>query len=303
MTVVQLSASPRAPSLRGSVAAYLDLMKPRIVVLLLITTLGAMLLAVKGLPPLHLVLATMLGGALGAGGANAINHFLDRDIDGLMGRTELRPIPAGVVSPEEALRFGLVLALTSFLVFAIFVNLLSALLTLGALCFYVFVYTSWLKRSTVHNIVIGGAAGAVPPLVGWAAVSGEIGLLAIFLFAIIFVWTPPHFWALSLLIKQDYARAGVPMLPVVRGDEETRRQILLYSVVLVGLTIVVYAAGLLGIFYLAGAIALGGVFLLDAVRLSKEATSNAARRLFTYSILYLALLFVTMVIDRQVFQA
>ena len=189
------------------------------------------------------------------------------------------------------------------IIFAVFVNLLSAVLTLGALAFYVFVYTRWLKRSSVHNIVIGGAAGAVPPLVGWAAVTGGISLLALFLFAIIFVWTPPHFWALSLLIKQDYARAGVPMLPVVRGEDETRRQILLYSVLLVGLTAAVFALGLLGPFYLVAALLLGGLFIANAARLRKEATSAAARGLFTYSIVYLALLFAAMVVDRQVFQA
>ena len=258
-------------------------------------------MAARGFPPLHIVLLTLLGGALGAGGANAINQFLDRDIDGVMVRTAHRPIPSGMVTAHQALRFGLLLALASFLVFAVFVNLASAMFTMAALGFYVFVYTRWLKRSTVHNIVIGGAAGAVPPLVGWVAVTGELSLLAVFLFAIIFMWTPPHFWALSLLMKEEYARAGVPMLPVVKGDIETHHQIVWYSIALVALTAVVFLAGLLGPVYLVAALGLGAIFIFDAALLVKEATREAARRLFKYSILYLTLLFVAMVVDRQLF--
>jgi protoheme IX farnesyltransferase len=257
-----------------------------------------MVLAANGLPPLPLLIATLIGGALGAGGANAINCWLDRDIDSLMRRTVLRAIPAGVVTPEQALVFGIALTVSSFMVMAWFVNLLAALLTTGALVYYVVVYTGWLKRSSVHNIVIGGAAGAAPPLIGWAAVTGEVSVLALYLFAIVFYWTPPHFWALSLLIKGDYARAGVPMLPVVRGDEETRRQILLYSILLVALTAVMFGLGLLGPIYLVGALIFGGIFILYSAQLWRESSQAAARRLYKYSLLYLPLLFAAMIVDR-----
>jgi len=300
-------ASPVQPGTAGAaeglsvsttVAAYVSLTKPRVVSLLLVTTLAAMVIAAEGMPPIHLVLLTLLGGALGAGGANAINCWLDRDIDAVMHRTVWRAIPSGVLRAEDALRFGIILGIASFVVLAAFVNLLSALLTMAALLFYVLIYTRWLKRSSAQNIVIGGAAGAVPPLVGWAAVTGEISLLAVYLFAIVFYWTPPHFWALSLLIKEDYRRAGVPMLPVVRGDRETHQQILLYSVVLVALTGVVFGAALLDVVYLVSALALGGLLILYAVRLRREATLAAARRMFKFSMLYLALLFCAMAIDR-----
>jgi protoheme IX farnesyltransferase len=287
-------------SLARTVAAYVSLTKPRVISLLLLTTLAAMVIAARGLPPVHLILLTLLGGALGAGGANAINCWLDRDIDAVMQRTVWRAIPAGVLQPRDALIFGVLLGVASFVLLAALVNVLSAVLTTAALLFYVLVYTSWLKRSSAQNIVIGGAAGAVPPLVGWAAVTGEISLLAVYLFAIVFYWTPPHFWALSLLIKEDYRRAGVPMLPVVRGEEETRRQILLYAVALVALTVVVFAAGLLGVPYLVGAVVLGAILILYAFRLLREGTRDAARRMFKYSMLYLALLFVVMAIDRVV---
>ncbi|MEA2641227.1 MAG: heme o synthase [Chloroflexota bacterium] len=286
-------------ALADQINAYVALTKPRVISLLLVTTLGAMMVAARGLPPLHIVIATLIGGYLGAGGANAINHFLDRDIDLLMRRTSTRPIPSGAVSPERALIFGIALGIASFVLLATVVNLLAAVLTIGALAYYVFVYTSWLKRSSVQNIVIGGAAGAVPPLVGWAAVTGEVSLLAIYLFAIVFYWTPPHFWALSLLIKDEYRRAHVPMLPVVRGDEETHHEILLYTLFLLALTVVVGALGLLGRFYLGSALALGTIFTIDAIRLVREADRNAALRVYKYSLLYLALLFVAMVIDRQ----
>jgi protoheme IX farnesyltransferase len=275
-----------------------SLTKPRIISLLLVTTLAGMVLAANGWPPLSLLIATLLGGALGAGGANAINCWLDRDIDSMMRRTVLRAIPSGVVTPQQALAFGLALTVASFVVMAWFVNLLAALLTTGALVYYVVVYTGWLKRSSVHNIVIGGAAGAAPPLIGWAAVTGEVSLLAIYLFAIVFYWTPPHFWALSLLIKGDYARARVPMLPVIHGDEETRRQILLYTILLAALTAVMFAVGLLGPIYLVGALVLGGIFIHYSAQLCREASQAAARRLYKYSLLYLPLLFGAMILDR-----
>ena len=294
------SGAARSASPREVIRAYLMLTKPRVIVLLLVTTLAAMLMAHRGMPPLGLILMTLLGGALAAGGAGAINHYLDRDVDQLMGRTATRPIPAGTVAPLSALFFGIVLGIVSFFLMVAWVNVLSALLTQLALVFYVFVYTRWLKRSTPLNIVIGGAAGAVPPVVGIAAVTNEISPLAIFLFTIIFVWTPPHFWALSLLMQREYAAAGIPMLPVVRGEAETRRQILLYSLLMVGVTLVVWTIGLLGAVYLVSAVVLGGIFIYYAVRLLRDQSAPAARRLFRYSMLYLALLFVAMVVDRQV---
>ena len=296
---VEASAEPGLePRRRSTFSAYLNLTKPRIIVLLLATTFAAMLMAAEGMPSWHTILFTMIGGALGAGAANAVNCCIDRDIDAKMKRTSVRSIPAGAVRPEAALRFGLVLAAASFLILSVFVNPLSAVLTLAAFAFYVLVYTRWLKRSTVHNIVIGGAAGAVPPLVGWAAVTGNISLLAVYLFAVIFFWTPPHFWALSLLIQRDYAAAGVPMLPVVRGEAETRRQILLYTIVLAGLTVGIVALGVLGPIYLVGAVVLGALFLAYAVQLIRQPTDAAARRLFRYSLVYLPALFCIMVIDR-----
>jgi heme o synthase len=294
------SSPPRTASPREVASAYFSLTKPRVVVLLLITTLAAMLMAHKGLPPLGLIFFTLVGGALAAGGAGAINHYLDRDVDELMGRTSKRPIPAGAVPPLNALFFGICLGIISFTMMVAFVNLLAAALTLFALLFYVFVYTRWLKRWTSLNIVIGGAAGAIPPVVGIAAVTNEVNWLAIWLFTIIFVWTPPHFWALSLLMQREYAAAGIPMLPIVRGEEETRKQILWYSVAMVGLTLTVWLLGFLGAVYLVSATALGGIFLYYAVRLFREASPTAARRLFLYSMLYLALLFAAMVVDRQV---
>ncbi|MCC7367819.1 MAG: protoheme IX farnesyltransferase [Chloroflexi bacterium] len=285
---------------REVVRAYFTLTKPRVVVLLLVTTLAAMLMAHKGLPPLMLMVFTLVGGALAAGGAGAINHYIDRDIDELMGRTSTRPIPAGMVPPLNALFFGICLGIISFTSMVAFVNLLSAALTLFALLFYVFVYTRWLKRWTPLNIVIGGAAGAIPPVVGIAAVTNEVNWLAVWLFTIIFVWTPPHFWALSLLMQREYAAAGVPMLPIVRGEAETRKQILWYSLAMVALTVVVWMLGFLGAIYVVSAIVLGGMFIWYAVKLFREASAVAARRLFFYSMLYLALLFVAMVVDRQV---
>lgn len=284
-----------------TLTAYVQLTKPRVMSLLLATTATAMVIAARGMPQLGLFLATLLGGALMSGGAGAINHYVDRDIDPLMGRTAWRPIPSGVISPRRALCFGVGLAILASAVFVAFVNVLACLLAIVGLLGYVFIYTLWLKRSTPSNIVIGGAAGAIPPLVGWAAVTNEIGsLTAWYLFAIVFFWTPPHFWALSLLIRKHYERAGVPMLPVVRGEDETRRQIVLYSVLLVVLTLVLSPFGMMGGIYFAVAVLLGGLFILDAVRLWREGTPQAARRLYLYSILYLFALFAAMAVDRVV---
>jgi len=278
-------------SLRETTVAYLRLTKPRIIVLLLITTVPAMMLAQRGMPSPWLVLATLVGGTVAAGSANAINCYLDRDIDEVMRRTRRRPLPAHQVSPEGALRFGYALGAISFFFLSITVNVLAASLALSAIAFYVFVYTLWLKRTTTQNIVIGGAAGAVPALVGWAAVTGTVGLPAWVLFAIVFVWTPPHFWALAMQYRGDYAAAGVPMLPVVRGEEETRRQILLYSLVLLGTTLLLYPVARMGPVYLATAVALGGMFIYRTLRLWRERTSALAMSVFRFSIVYLALLF------------
>jgi protoheme IX farnesyltransferase len=270
--------------------------------LLLLTTLAPMVVAADGWPGWGLVLATLLGGALAAGGGNALNCYLHRDIDRLMGRTVWRPLPAGTLSPEQALRFGLSLAVASFVVLAVWVNLVAAVLAQAGLLFYVFVYTRWLKRTTPSNIVIGGAAGAFPPLVGWAAVTGDVSLLAAYLFAIVFFWTPPHFWALALLIRAEYEKAHIPMLPIVRGEGETRRQIVLYSLLLLAVTLVVFSFRQAGLFYLGAAVVLGGLFVYYAVRLLQEATRSAALRLYKYSLLYLALIFAAVVVDHQMFR-
>jgi heme o synthase len=267
--------------------------------LLLATTAAAMVIAARGMPDLGILVATLVGGALMSGGAGAINHYVDRDIDPLMGRTAWRPIPSGVIAPRAALIFGIALAALASAVFILFVNPLAWVLALIGLLGYVFIYTLWLKRSTPSNIVIGGAAGAIPPLVGWAAVTNEIGsLTAWYLFAIIFFWTPPHFWALSLLIRKHYERAGVPMLPVVRGEDETRRQIVLYSVLLIALTLVLSPFGMMGRIYFVAATILGATFIVNAVRLWQQATPTAARRLYLYSMLYLFALFAAMAVDR-----
>ncbi|MBA3691502.1 MAG: protoheme IX farnesyltransferase [Actinobacteria bacterium] len=280
-----------------TIGAYVRLTKPRIVVLLLITTLPAMILAAGGLPSLWLILATLVGGSLAAGSANAVNMYLDRDIDEIMRRTRGRPLPAHVVSPDRALAFGFVLGAISYLLLSITVNVLAATLSLSAIAFYVFVYTMWLKRTTSQNIVIGGAAGAVPALVGWAAVTGTVAAPAWVLFAIVFVWTPPHFWALAMRYRQDYAAAGVPMLPVVKGEEETRRQIFLYSLVLFATTLLLVPIGRMGPVYLSTAIVLGGVFVFRALRLWRDPAPARAWGLFTYSLLYLAALFGSVALD------
>jgi protoheme IX farnesyltransferase len=284
----------------GTVNAYYRLMKPRIIVLLLITTVPAMILADHGIPSLWLIAATLIGGTLAAGSANSINMYLDRDIDQIMRRTRERPLPAHQVSPEQALAFGFWLGAFSFFFLASTVNVLAATLSLAAIAFYVFVYTMWLKRSTVQNIVIGGAAGAAPALVGWAAVTGSLALPAWVLFAIVFVWTPPHFWALSMRFAGDYAAAGVPMMPVVRGERETRRQILLYSLLLFATTLVLYPVGDMGPIYLTAAVGLGGMFVYRALVLWRRPDPNASWRLFTYSLVYLAALFGAVALDALV---
>jgi len=277
---------------------YVALTKPRIIILLEITTLFAMIMAARGWPSSKLVVATLAGGWLAAAGANTINCWFDRDIDGSMRRTQSRPLPSGRVEPLHALLFGLGLTIGAFVLLATLVNILAAGLALTAGLFYVLVYTMWLKRSSAQNIVIGGAAGAIPPMVGWAAVEGRLGLTALFLFAIIFYWTPPHFWALALVIEKDYARASVPMLPVVSGDGKTRRQILLFTVILTAVTIMPFLAHSFGWVYLVGALALDGVLLYDALVVLGDTGSRSARRLFYHSLLYLALIFAIMAADR-----
>jgi len=282
----------------GSLQDYLALTKPRIMSLLLVTGFCGLVAGAEGLPSWEITIAAMVGLALACGGASALNHVLDRDIDRLMGeRTRQRPVAADRVSPEHALEFGLALSALSFTLLAGWVNVLTATLALVGILFYVLVYTGWLKRSTPQNIVIGGAAGAVPPLVGWAAATGSLALPALALFLIVFLWTPPHFWALALLIKRDYAAAGIPMLPVVRGDRETTRQILIYSAVLVAFTVVPFAAGWFGAVYLTAALVLGVAFLWLAIRLRMAMTPARASMLFHFSLLYLALLFVAAAID------
>jgi protoheme IX farnesyltransferase len=292
------SASP-APGSRGStLRAYVALTKPRIIELLLVTTVPTMVLAERGFPSIWLMAAVVIGGTLAAGGANAINQFIDRDIDDLMRRTRHRPLPRHAVQPRSALVFGAALSVISFAWLTLTVNLLSALLALSAIAFYVFVYTMWLKRSTPQNIVIGGAAGCVPVLVAWAAVTGTIGVPALVLFAIVFYWTPPHFWALALRFKGDYAAANVPMLPVVRGEAETARQIVLYTLLLIAVSLLLFPAAEMGLIYLGSAVVLGAAFMWYAVRLLRNvADGRAAIGLFRFSISYLTLLFMAVAVD------
>jgi protoheme IX farnesyltransferase len=280
---------------------YLTLTKPRIMVLLLLTAAGGMFVGAGGVPPLDLFLATMAGLALACGGASALNHVLDRDIDVHMRRTDKRPVAAGRIPAERALEFGLALSALSFVVLTGFVNVLAALLALAGNLFYVLVYTRWLKRTTPQNIVIGGAAGAVPPLVGWAAATGNLTIPALFLFLIVFFWTPPHFWALALLIRRDYEAARVPMLPVVKGEASTARQIVGYSFVLVGISLLPYLWNTVGFFYLGSALVLGAGFIALALVLRRRTTQANARRLFSFSLAYLALLFVAMALDPILF--
>ncbi len=283
---------------RAAIADYLTLTKPKVQSLLLFTTVTTMYVA--GTPPISRVVLTCLGGALSAGGAGAINHFLDRDIDALMRRTRNRPVPAGRISPRAALIYGIVLGAASFALLSLTVNVLSAALALSGLLGYVLVYTLWLKRSTPQNIVIGGAAGAVPPLVAWAATTGSLSGSALYLFAIVFYWTPPHFWALSLLMSDEYRRAGVPMLPVVRGERETRVQIVLYSLLLVPVTLLPVVGGLFGGVYATAALLLGGALITLALELNRRRDRLSALRLYLFSLAYLALLFAAMVVDARV---
>jgi protoheme IX farnesyltransferase len=297
----EAATPPRLPRPFKEVALdYLSLAKPRIIPLLLVTALGSMMIAARGWPSTRLVLLTLLGGALAAAGAGAINCWIDRDLDAQMQRTRRRPIPAGRVEPGQALTFGIALGTAAFLVLAFGVNVLAATLALSALLFYVLVYTAWLKRSTAQNIVIGGAAGAVPPLVGWAAVTHSLDLTALYLFAIVFFWTPPHFWALALWIKGDYARARIPMLPVVAPDREAKRLILCYTILVVALTLMLFAIRALGFLYLAGASILGAGFVAIAVANLIDRRRRFARPLFDYSLAYLAGLFGVMVADRLI---
>jgi protoheme IX farnesyltransferase len=290
--------SARASSARQVALDLFELTKPKVQSLLLFTTITTMYVA--GDPSVGLVALTCLGGALSAGGAGAINHWFDRDLDAQMKRTSTRPIPSGRIAPGVALAYGVCLGVAAFVLLALTVNLLAAVLALSGLLGYVFVYTVWLKRRTPQNIVIGGAAGAVPPLVAWAATTGGLSWTALYLFAIVFYWTPPHFWALSLLMKDEYARAGVPMLPVVRGERETRRQIVLYTFLLYAVTQLPFCAGGMGAVYLVSSVVLGGAFMWGSVVLYRRADRRSALRLYLFSLAYLALLFAAMVVDARV---
>jgi heme o synthase len=285
---------------RARVGAYLHLTKPDIIVLLLITTVPAMVLAEGGMPAGWLVAATLLGGTLAAAGANAINCYLDRDIDEVMARTRSRPLPTHRIKPVAALRFGLSLVAVSFVWLAVTVNLVSAVLTASAATFYVVVYTLWMKRTTPQNIVVGGAAGAVPALVGWSAVTGSVGLPAIVLFAIVFTWTPPHFWALAMRHANEYAAARVPMLPALRGRRETALHILAYSVLLVAVSFLLVPVAGMGPIYLSAAAVLGALLIGHAVRVWRRPDARAAMDLFRFSITYLAILFAAVAVDRLV---
>ena len=293
-----MTGSTTSTPLFGVVLDYVTLTKPRVMSLLLVTTFGGMALAYRGVPPGVLIAAVMVGGALASGGAGALNHWLERDTDPLMGRTQSRPVASGRISATSAFVFGVVLNLLAFAVLMTWANILAASLAMAGTVFYVLVYTYWLKRSTAQNIVIGGAAGAVPPLVGWASVTGGLALPAWYLFVIVFFWTPPHFWALAILLKDQYQAARIPMLPVVAGLSATRIQVLLYSFTVAALSILLWVStDALGRVYLAGAIALGGVFVALAARLTITGTRSAAVDLYVYSLLYLAALVVFVVID------
>ncbi len=295
---VRAGAADREPGPMDAVRAYVALTKPRIIELLLVTTVPTMVLAQGAIPSPWLIVAVMVGGTLAAGGANAINMYVDRDIDDIMRRTRHRPLPRHAVAPDRALAFGVALSVIAFAWLTLTVNLLSAVLALSATAFYVFVYTMWLKRSTPQNIVIGGAAGCVPVLVAWAAVTGEVGLPALVLFAVVFYWTPPHFWALALRYRGDYAAANVPMLPVVRGEAETARQIVLYTIALVAVSLLLLPVAGMGWIYLLAAVGLGGLFVISALRLRANASDGrAAIGLFRYSISYLTLLFGAVAVD------
>jgi heme o synthase len=288
------------PSLRSQVRDYVALTKPRIIEQLLVTTVPTMIVAERGLPSLWLITATVLGGTLAAGGANAINMVVDRDIDRVMNRTKNRPLAAGRLTPQAALTFAVGIEALAFVFLAVTVNLLSAVLAVAACLFYVFVYTLWLKRSSRSNIVIGGAAGAVPVLVGWSAVTGTLDWPPVVLFAVIFYWTPPHFWALAIRYRDDYAAAHVPMLPVVASLRTTAVRILLYTLLLWAITLLFAPVAGMGAIYLATALVLGAVFTLYAVQLLRDRTPQVAMRVFTWSITYISLLFVAIAVDELV---
>jgi protoheme IX farnesyltransferase len=290
-----VGASSAGSAVRQLVADYFELTKPKVQTLLLFTTVTTMEIA--GSPSVSKIALTCLGGYLSAGGAGAVNHYYDRDIDAQMKRTASRPIPAGRIDPRAALSFGVALAALSFLLMSLTLNVLAASLALAGFAGYVGVYTLWLKRRTPQNIVIGGAAGAIPPLVGWAAARGSLSWTAVYLFAIVFYWTPPHFWALSLLMKDEYAKVSVPMMPVARGERETRRQILLYTLLLYAISQLPFCAGAFGGIYLIASIALGLAFIAGAVVLYRRADRRTALRLYLFSLAYLALLFAAMVAD------
>jgi protoheme IX farnesyltransferase len=294
---VTVDVRPRAGT---RISAYVALTKPRIIELLLVTTLPTMVVAQRGLPSLRLMVATLLGGALAAGGANATNMFIDRDIDAIMHRTANRPLVTGAVTPQAALTFAVTLEIVAFLELWFAVNLLSAILAVSATFFYVFVYTLWLKRSSTQNIVIGGAAGAVPVLVGWSAVRNSLDLAPVVLFAIIFLWTPPHFWALAVKYRDDYSAAKVPMLPAVASFAKTARQIIVYTIVLWATSLLFAPIAGMGLIYTTAAVVLGAVFLFYAMELRRTATTAQAMRLFAYSITYVTLLFGAMALDQLV---
>ena len=279
---------------------YVSLTKPRIMVLLLVTAMTGLFLGEQGVPSLALVIVVLIGGAFASGGASSLNHYLDRDIDSKMDRTKNRPIPSKQISPVEALLFGVVLNALGFLVFIYWANLLSAILAITGTLFYIFVYTMLLKRNTPQNIVLGGAAGAIPPLVGYAAVTGTVSMSAIYLFLIIFFWTPPHFWSLALMIKDDYERAGIPMLPVVKGVDQTKRSIFAYTVFLIGLTLgFVWMEGM-GWIYFIISLVLGSIFVYYAWNLLRRGTERATKRMYLYSLAYLFLLFAGVMLDALV---
>ncbi len=299
-----ISAAPAAssPRLLERAAAYLLLTKPWIVALLLVTTVGGMLVAAQGLPSLKILVLTLIGGAFAAGGSNALNSYIDREADKVMGRTSRRPLPSGRVAPRDALIFAVTLSVLSPLILGFGVNWLAAGLAVIGNVYYAGIYTVLLKRATPQNIVVGGAAGAIPPLVGWAAVSNDVSLLALYLFAIILIWTPPHTWALMLLLDKDYNKARIPMLPAAWGQVEARRQIILYSVLLVAISLLPFAIGALGPVYLLGALLLGIYFLMLALRLWQhgEVYKPIARKLYHYSNAYLFMLFAIMVLDHWI---
>jgi protoheme IX farnesyltransferase len=286
------------PPWRQTINDYVTLTKPKVISLLLFTTFAGMFITSAGMPAWYLVFWTMIGGYMMAGGANAVNMAYDIDIDNKMGRTSKRPTASGRISARQAYIFGFVLAGLSVAIFLLFVNWLSALLAVIGFIYYTVIYTQWLKRSTWQNIVIGGGAGAIPPLIGWAAASGQLSVAAIFLFVIVFYWTPPHFWALALMKRKDYAAAGVPMLPVIAGENETTRQMLIYSLGMVAITLVLVPLQAMGLIYFIGAVALGAWFMWLAWQLNRRHTSQAALKLYVYSLLYLFALFGVMMLDR-----